>query len=67
MHEGKLKELVKERPHLTDVQLSMQMGVSPRTVSRVVAHLRESKQVIVHRIRYRVGGNWVNSREIEVL
>jgi DNA-binding transcriptional regulator LsrR (DeoR family) len=66
-HAEKLKALVMSEPHLTDVQLSMKMGVSTRTVSRVVADLRKKNHVSVHRLRYTVGGNWVNLRKIEVL
>lgn len=60
-----LVSLLRQNPSSTDEQISCRLGVSRRTAARMVASLKRSGSVSVQRIRYKVGGNWVNYRIIK--
>jgi predicted transcriptional regulator len=58
-------KMLRARPHSTNEQVAFTLSCSERNVSRIVSKLVSLDLVSVSRIRYQVGGNWVNQRTFE--
>jgi predicted transcriptional regulator len=53
-------------PHSSDEQLSTVLDTSVRTVQRSLQRLKDSGIVTVKTTKFQLGGNWVNTRHVEV-
>lgn len=57
--------MLKTKPYATNEQIADSLSCSERNVSRILSKLEDLGMVSVSRIRYQVGGNWVNQRTFQ--
>ena len=60
--EQSVLEMLKAKPYISNGQIAHTLSCSERIVSRIVSKLEDLGLVSASRIRYQVGGNWVNQR-----
>jgi biotin operon repressor len=65
--EAKLLLTLNDNPSVSDESLSRTLDTSIRTVQRSINKLRNSGVLNIKNTKFQLGGNWVNTRFVEVI
>jgi biotin operon repressor len=65
--EAKLLLTLNDNPSVSDESLSRTLDTSIRTVQRSINKLKSSGVLNIKNTKFQLGGNWVNTRFVEVI